>query len=194
MEQTIGQRSAGEDEKMRVKKNRMLLCGGLIMLICLGLVTGCSKGIRKETEETIRQKSAQALQIYADIEKMANDHALVVDSSFTDMKETLTRMSADIQKSIAGTTEEDGQLAIQELDRILANLSEVKDNVTNMTKDLPVRTQETDVQTPVDAGANSDSQVTPAGVSGQASNENESAATQEPLPTDSMSRDLSDLE
>lgn len=179
---------------MRVKKNRMLLCGGLIMLICLGLVTGCSKGIRKETEETIRQKSAQALQIYADIEKMANDHALVVDSSFTDMKETLTRMSADIQKSIAGTTEEDGQLAIQELDRILANLSEVKDNVTNMTKDLPVRTQETDVQTPVDAGANSDSQVTPAGVSGQASNENESAATQEPLPTDSMSRDLSDLE
>lgn len=97
--------------------------------LCLGLLTGCGDGIKKETSETVITKTDTALQLYADIEKMVQDNALMADENFTAMKSKLTEMSAKIKKQITDTTEEDGQMTLKELDAMIQNLTEVKDQV-----------------------------------------------------------------
>lgn len=74
-------------------------------------------------------KTDTALQLYADIEKMVQDNALMADANFTSMKTRLTEMSAKVKENIAGTTEEDGQMTINELDAMIQNLTEVKNQV-----------------------------------------------------------------
>lgn len=97
--------------------------------LCLGLLTGCGDGIKKKTSETVITKTDTALQLYADIEKMVQDNALMADENFTAMKSKLTEMSAKIKKQITDTTEEDGQMTLKELDAMIQNLTEVKDQV-----------------------------------------------------------------
>lgn len=97
--------------------------------LCLGLLTGCGDGIKKGTSESVITKTDTALQLYADIEKMVQDHALMADENFTAMKSKLTEMSARIKEKIADTTEEDGQMTLTELDAMIQNLTEVKNQV-----------------------------------------------------------------
>lgn len=97
--------------------------------LCMGLLTACGTGIKKETSDTVIQKTDSALQLYADIEKMVEDNALVADETFTAMKTKLTEMSASIKERIADTTEEDGQNVISELDAMIKNLTQVKEQV-----------------------------------------------------------------
>ncbi len=74
-------------------------------------------------------KTDTALQLYADIEKMVQENALTADANFTSMKTRLTEMSARVKEKIADTTEEDGQMTITELDAMIQNLTEVKNQV-----------------------------------------------------------------
>ena len=97
--------------------------------LCLGLLTGCGDGIKKETSDTVITKTDTALQLYADIEKMVQDNSLMADENFTAMKSKLTEMSAKIKEQIADTTEEDGQMTLKELDAMIQNLTEVKGQV-----------------------------------------------------------------
>ncbi len=113
---------------MKRKNRKKLLCMILAAGLCLGL-TGCGDGIRKETTEAVMTKTDTALQLYADIEKMVQDNALMADANFTSMKTRLTEMSAKVKENIAGTTEEDGQMTINELDAMIQNLTEVKNQV-----------------------------------------------------------------
>jgi len=103
----------------------------ILMIICLsaGVLIGCGDGITEETMATVNAKTDQTLQLYAEIEKMVADNGLVADQTFLDMKTQLTDMSGKIKSEIENTTEEDGLQTIKELDRILANLQEVKENV-----------------------------------------------------------------
>ena len=110
---------------------RTFLCMTVIVIagLCLGMLTGCGDGIKKETSDIVKQKTDTALQLYGDIEKMVQDNALVADETFTAMKSKLTEMSNRVKEKIADTTEEDGQLAISELDAMIKNLTEVKGQV-----------------------------------------------------------------
>ena len=74
-------------------------------------------------------KTDTALQLYADIEKMVQENALTADANFTSMKTRLTEMSDRVKEKIADTTEEDGQMTITELDAMIQNLTEVKNQV-----------------------------------------------------------------
>ena len=77
----------------------------------------------------VTDKSNQALELYADIERTVEEHKLTASQEFIDMKEKLTKMSAQIKEQVESTTEEDGKLAVSELDKIIANLQSVKKNV-----------------------------------------------------------------
>lgn len=110
-------------------KAKKALCIMAAAGLCLGLLTGCGDGIKKETSETVITKTDTALQLYADIEKMVQDNALMADENFTAMKSKLTEMSAKIKEQISDTTEEDGQMTLKELDAMIQNLTEVKDQV-----------------------------------------------------------------
>ena len=110
-------------------KAKKALCIMAAAGLCLGLLTGCGDGIKKETSETVITKTDTALQLYADIEKMVQDNALMADENFTAMKSKLTEMSAKIKEQIPDTTEEDGQMTLKELDAMIQNLTEVKDQV-----------------------------------------------------------------
>lgn len=111
------------------KSMRTFLCVAVMAGLCLGMLTGCGDGIKKETSDIVKQKTDTALQLYGDIEKMVQDNALVADETFTAMKSKLTEMSNRVKEKIADTTEEDGQLAISELDAMIKNLTEVKGQV-----------------------------------------------------------------
>ena len=111
------------------KSMRTFLCVAVMAGLCLGMLTGCGDGIKKETSDIVKQKTDTALQLYGDIEKMVQDNALVADETFTAMKSKLTEMSHRVKEKIADTTEEDGQLAISELDAMIKNLTEVKGQV-----------------------------------------------------------------
>lgn len=115
-----------------MKKSRIKYCI-YSLLLCLGMVmlSGCGKSdaIQKETSRIVREKANEALALYADIEKLVKDNGLQTESSFSDMKRQLTDMSAVIQKQSEETTEEDGQSAIVELDKIIDNLQTVKESV-----------------------------------------------------------------
>ena len=74
-------------------------------------------------------KTNQALELYADIEKTVEENQLTAEQEFIDMKTKLTQMSAQIQERVEDTTEEDGKLALEQLDKIIANLQSVKKNV-----------------------------------------------------------------
>lgn len=118
---------------MRVKKKRMKKSLALLMTLCIGMtaLTGCkdSNAIKEETSQSVQEKSSEALALYADIEKIVSDHKLQTEQSFTDMKKQLTDMSAAIKEQVKDTTEEDGQNAIVELDKIIENLKSVKESV-----------------------------------------------------------------
>lgn len=111
------------------KSRRTFLCMAVMAGLCLGLLTGCGDGIKKETSDIVKQKTDTALQLYGDIEKMVQDNALIADETFTAMKSKLTEMSNRVKEKIMDTTEEDGQLAISELDAMIKNLTEVKGQV-----------------------------------------------------------------
>lgn len=110
-------------------KAKKALCTMAAAGLCLGLLTGCGDGIKKETSDTVITKTDTALQLYADIEKMVQDNSLMADENFTAMKSKLTEMSAKIKEQIADTTEEDGQMTLKELDAMIQNLTEVKGQV-----------------------------------------------------------------
>lgn len=112
-----------------IAKVKKVMCVMAAAGLCLGLLTGCGDGIKKETSESVITKTDTALQLYADIEKMVQDHALMADENFTAMKSKLTEMSARIKEKIADTTEEDGQMTLTELDAMIQNLTEVKNQV-----------------------------------------------------------------
>ena len=114
---------------MKRENCKKLLCMILAAGLCLGLLTGCGDGIRKETTEAVMAKTDTALQLYADIEKMVQENALTADANFTSMKTRLTEMSARVKEKIADTTEEDGQMTLTELDAMIQNLTEVKNQV-----------------------------------------------------------------
>lgn len=105
-----------------------------IFLICLcaGILTGCGNGIKKETAEAVNGKMNQALQTYSDIEKLVQENNLKVEKEFTDMKGQLTELSTQVKSEINDTTEEDGQRSLKELDGIIKNLQEVKENLEKM--------------------------------------------------------------
>lgn len=110
-------------------KVKKIMCFMAVAGLCLGLLTGCGDGIKKETSDSVITKTDTALQLYADIEKMVQDNALMADENFTAMKSKLTDMSARIKEKIADTTEEDGQMTLTELDAMIQNLTEVKNQV-----------------------------------------------------------------
>ena len=97
-----------------------------IFLICL-----CN-GIKKETAEAVNGKMNQALQTYSDIEKLVQENNLKVEKEFTEMKGQLTELSTQVKSEINDTTEEDGQRSLKELDGIIKNLQEVKENLEKM--------------------------------------------------------------
>ena len=119
-------------------KKIMKRAGGLTILLCLciGMLTGCGNGIKKETVEAVDGKMNQALQTYSDIEKLVRDNSLNVEKEFTEMKEQLTELSTQVKSEINDTTEEDGQQTLKELDEIIANLQEVKGNLEKMIADV----------------------------------------------------------
>ena len=90
-----------------IAKVKKVMCVMAAAGLCLGLLTGCGDGIKKGTSESVITKTDTALQLYADIEKMVQDHALMADENFTAMKSKLTEMSARIKEKIADMTEED---------------------------------------------------------------------------------------
>ena len=117
----------------RREEKRMLKKGiwAVLLMVCLtaGLMAGCGDGIKEETVTAVKDKTGQALQLYADIERLVEENELIAQQEFTDMKKQLTEMSAKVSAQVGDTTEEDGQLAIQELDRIIQDLQQVKANV-----------------------------------------------------------------
>lgn len=114
-------------------KMKKLMCIMIVSVLCMGILTGCGdSGITEETSSLVTEKTDTALALYADIEKLVQENSLTADESFTGMKAKLTDMSTSIKEKIAETTEEDGKQAITELDAIIRNLTEVKDNVQKM--------------------------------------------------------------
>lgn len=112
------------------EKRKLLVAAALVFALSAVILTGCGDGIKDETVAKVKDKTSQALELYADIEKIAADHSLVADQSFLDMKTQLTEMSGKVQAGIEETTEEDGQKTIEQLDRIIANLQDVRDSVS----------------------------------------------------------------
>lgn len=112
-------------------KQIMKRAGSLFALagLCICLLTGCGDGITDETADAVTRKTNQALEMYSNIEKLVKDNNLKVEKEFTDMKEQLTTMSTQVKSGLADTTEEDGQQALQGLDKIIANLESVKGNL-----------------------------------------------------------------
>ena len=103
------------------------------LVLCIGIFSGCKdESIKEETIAIVNDKTDEALDSYKEIEMMVKDYSLVADESFTGMKDTLADMSARVKKRIKETTEEDGQLTIRELDRIIDNLKEIKIHVREM--------------------------------------------------------------
>ncbi len=145
-----------------------------VVVFCLVGMSACGKkddSIKKETIEIVTEKSDRAVSLYQEIEGVVEDYALTADRSFTDMKQVLTDMSSRIKTGIQNTTEEDGQLTIQELNEMIDNLQEVKDKVSDMVKDM----------TPVDKS--------------EKATEATATPTDTPEPTEEPEvRDLSDLE
>lgn len=115
-----------------LSKGKKWICLMAVAGLCLGLLTGCGDGITDETASIVTEKTDTALALYADIEKMVQEHSLTADESFAVMKTKLTDMSAKIRENISDTTEEDGKLAITELDAMIKNLTEVKESVRKM--------------------------------------------------------------
>lgn len=117
--------------RLQVLKKKTI---AIVTILCFSaaLLIGCGDGITEETMATVNAKTDQTLQLYAEIEKMVIDNGLVADQTFLDMKMQLTEMSGKIKAEIETTTEEDGQQTIKELDRILANLQDVKANVESV--------------------------------------------------------------
>ena len=68
----------------------------------------------------------------SDIEKLVQENNLKVEKEFTDMKGQLTELSTQVKSEINDTTEEDGQRSLKELDGIIKNLQEVKENLEKM--------------------------------------------------------------
>lgn len=123
---------------MKSVNGRIRKSFALLMVLCIGMaaLTGCkdSNAIKEETSQTLQEKSGEALALYADIEKLVSDHKLQTEQSFTDMKKQLTDMSTTIKEQVKDTTEEDGQSAIAELDKIIENLKSVKESVEKTLK------------------------------------------------------------
>lgn len=113
---------------MKGKKKRCLAMLFAVAFICVTL-TGCGDGITDETKKMVTDKTNQALELYADIERTVEEHKLTASREFIDMKEKLTKMSTQIKEQVESTTEEDGKMAVSELDKIIANLQSVKKNV-----------------------------------------------------------------
>ncbi len=97
-------------------------------LTCV-LFTSCGNGITDETKKMVKDKTNQALELYADLEKTVEENKLTAEQEFIDMKSKLTEMSSQIKERVEDTTEEDGKLAVAELDKIIVNLQSVKKNV-----------------------------------------------------------------
>lgn len=113
-----------------MKRNRrrpMMLFLAAVFTCCM--LSGCGDGITEETKKAVTDKTNQALELYADIEKTVEENQLTAEQEFIDMKTKLTQMSAQIQERVEDTTEEDGKLALEQLDKIIANLQSVKKNV-----------------------------------------------------------------
>lgn len=108
----------------------------VVLCLILGTLTGCGDGIKEETAAAVKEKTSQALELYADIEKTVKEHELTADKAFTDMKEQLTGMSAKVNAEVEKTTEEDGQQTMKELDRIIQNLQEVKEKVEKSIEEV----------------------------------------------------------
>lgn len=105
-----------------------------VICLCLCALTACGDGIKEETSKAVTEKTNQALQIYADLEKIVTDNGLQTDDSFVEMKKQLTEMSAKVKTSIQDATEEDGQQTVKELNRIITNLQDVKKKVEESVK------------------------------------------------------------
>lgn len=111
---------------MERKKTKWLFV--ILLSVCVFLA-GCGDGIKEETKQKVMEKTDEALELYADLEKMVNENHLEVKQAFTDMKKQLTEMSARVKEQIEKTTEEDGKKAEEELDRMIKNLRSVKERV-----------------------------------------------------------------
>lgn len=101
----------------------------LSICLCIGCLTGCGDSIKDDTKQMVMEKTDEALSLYTDLEKLVKDNGLEVEQAFTDMKKQLTDMSENVRKKVADTTEEDGQKAVEELDKMIANLKAVKEKV-----------------------------------------------------------------
>lgn len=113
-----------------MKKNRksaLVFFWATVFACCV--LSGCGDGITGETKKIVTDKTNQALELYADIEKMVEENKLTAEQEFIDMKSKLTQMSKEIQERVENTTEEDGKLAVEQLDKIIANLQSVRKNV-----------------------------------------------------------------
>lgn len=120
-------KKAGVSAMKGSKKGCFIMLFALVFS-CMTL-TGCGDGITDETKKMVTDKTNQALELYADIERTVEEHKLTASREFIDMKEKLTKMSVQIKEQVENTTEEDGKLAVSELDKIIANLQSVKKNV-----------------------------------------------------------------
>lgn len=120
----------GNEDIAMSKKKWNWMAVAFMCMISVFVLTGCGDEIKKDTVTEVKEKTQQALELYADIEKMAAENSLVPNQSFLDMKTKLTDMSGKVQAGIEETTEEDGQLTLQQLERIIKNLQEVKDSVS----------------------------------------------------------------
>lgn len=101
----------------------------LSICLCFAFLTGCGDGITDDTKQLVMEKTDEALALYSDLEKLVNDNELEVEQAFTDMKKQLTDMSESVKNQIEDTTEEDGQNAAKELEKMIANLKAVKEKV-----------------------------------------------------------------
>lgn len=115
-------------------RNQRGVCRSIVvcLVFCLfvGMFTGCSSdGIKDETMKAVKDKKAQVLSLYSDVEKLVEEHSMEVDESFRKMKQQLLDMSEKVEQKLEETTETDGQRALQELKRLEENLQAAKKNV-----------------------------------------------------------------
>ena len=104
----------------------------IICVICL-ILTACQSGgaasISPETKDAVTKKTNEILALYSDVEKAVEENSIVADQSFKDMKQQLIDMSDHVKSKLEETTEQDGQQALTELEKIKNNLEEAKKNV-----------------------------------------------------------------
>lgn len=107
----------------------------LSMCVCCCLLAACGDGIQGETRDLVIEKTDEALALYAELEDTVEENDLEVKKAFTDMKKQLEEMSRKVKAQVDGTTEDDGQNAAEELEKIIANLNMVKEKIEQMLSD-----------------------------------------------------------